>query len=130
MTIYDVENMTAAELKANLKSLSAEAMSFPIRELAKRYVRARLDAKMRDETLQKQGECINEFESALPNINHIIADLQDILALERSSHLEDMKGAHEKAAYLQKSLDAANVRIGELSRDIETAKVNHDPHTA
>jgi len=62
MTLPDIENLTFAELKARRDELIAEAAKQPVNELAGRYVKARTDAKMRDESLGEQAGIIKALQ--------------------------------------------------------------------
>ena len=73
----DIENMTAAELKAQqaavISGLEGES------DLASRFVRARLDAKLRDEKLAEQGVTITELQSALQTVRQTAESLKSQL---------------------------------------------------
>ena len=69
MKIQDIENMTAADLKAKrtelVKALGDAGSGVSVPELAARYVQARMDAKMRDEKLAEQGLTITNLNALL-----------------------------------------------------------------
>jgi len=65
MNLTDIENLTAAQLKAQSIELSEEAAKSDPKELAKRYIKARIDAATRDEKLAEQGKTITSLNEAL-----------------------------------------------------------------
>lgn len=68
MTITEIENLTAAELKSRRDQLIAEAQKAPADEVARRYVQARQDAAMRDEKMAEQGRTITALQEALTDL--------------------------------------------------------------
>lgn len=65
MTLVEIENMSAVELRARAAEAIAAAQTAPAADLARRYVQARLDAKRRDDTMQSQGRLIEQYEANL-----------------------------------------------------------------
>lgn len=80
MTIYEIENLTAAQLKERKAELVEVAKEFPVDDLAARYVQARMDAKIRDEKLAEQGKTITRLESELDGERKAAKHLVDKLA--------------------------------------------------
>lgn len=112
-TLTDIENLTPGELKTRRAELVAAAQQQPAAELAERYVKARLDASLRDERLGEQGR--------------IITTLQD--GLEAKSR--ENSGLTSEVATLRRALDEAETLIASeraanqnLLQQIESAVVD------
>lgn len=78
MTTIDIENMSAADLKAKRAELVEAIKGSP--DLAVRYVQARLDAKTRDEKLAEQGATITALQQGLAAATEKTAALDAELA--------------------------------------------------
>lgn len=87
MTLTEIENLSAAELKSRKDELVAAASQADPAELAVRYVQARTDASLRDEKLSEQGKTITTLQGAfdqlkasaqadLSKLGGIVAELQ------------------------------------------------------
>lgn len=68
MTLTEIENLTAAELKSRRAELEQAAAAAPVADLAHRYVQARHDAAMRDEKMSEQGRTITALQQALDDL--------------------------------------------------------------
>lgn len=81
MSIIEIENMTAAQLKERASELAEQVNDD--QDLAIRYVQARLDAKLRDEKLAEQGKTIALLQDALESAKMdygAMAEKNDVLA--------------------------------------------------
>lgn len=74
MTIVEIENMNAAELKVKRAEAAQAVVGDP--QLAQRYVQARLDATTRDEKLAEQGATITALQNALETAKKSAAETQ------------------------------------------------------
>ncbi len=110
MQLTEIENLSAAELKAKRDELAAAIAGSPPEDLAARYVQARYDAKARDEKLAEQGQTI----VALQQGNQALTDngLKAAQALkEQSDRIEqlqlELSGAAVRATAAQDRSDEA-----------------------
>lgn len=84
MTIIDVENMTAAELKEKRAEIAlllsdqcrGNAGVAHSHDLSQRYVQARMDAKVRDEKLAEQGKTISALQDGTQAAKERVVMLQ------------------------------------------------------
>lgn len=76
MTLNEIENLSAADLKARRDELVAEAGKAPVKELAAQYVRARTDAKHRDEALADQAATIRALQDGMGAMQGKVASLE------------------------------------------------------
>lgn len=118
MTLETIENLSAADLKTKAAELVAEAVKVEPAELAKRYVQARLDAKMRDEVLAKQGETVTALQTGLKAAeqqNAALAAQCQGLARERDKALvgwqECQRTDEERIAAAKAKLDEAATQL-------------------
>ena len=65
MKLEDIEAMTVEELKSQKDELSTFAATCEPKQLAARYIKARLDAAIRDEKLSEQGVTITNLNESL-----------------------------------------------------------------
>lgn len=116
MTIIDIENMTAEELKAQ----RAEAVkSTGDNELAARYVQARLDAKQRDEKLAEQGVTITTLTKALADSNA----RADAAVADAKATAAQLAAAKDATVQTGHKLQA---EIAARQEDLNKARVNAD----
>jgi hypothetical protein len=73
MKLIEVENMTAAEIKARRKELVEAINAEKQEEFARRYVDRVLDAKVRDEKLSEQGKQIAALQSRVEDLEKQLA---------------------------------------------------------
>lgn len=116
MTLNDIENATAADIKANRVELVEQAKSATVDELAMRYVQARLDAKMRDEKLAEQGATITSLNEAIASardrikvMEKQISDRESIIArrdVEEARLKSEIESISKRNYELQESLDS------------------------
>lgn len=100
-TIQDVENATAAEIKAG-RAEAIEAAKGAA-DVAERFVSARLDAKTRDEKMAEQGETIKSLQTALDD--------------SRARYLElDTRSAMRERA-IEEETARANAMVGDLTAE-------------
>lgn len=85
MNLHEIENMTAAELKADKSELIELAKAEPVADLAARYVQARTDAKIRDEAMAVQGTTITQLGAALESLTKERDGLKTELAQEKQA---------------------------------------------
>lgn len=65
VTLIDIENMSAAEIKQRWDDCADAARGTNAADLAQRYVQARFDAKLRDEKLAEQARTIEGLSTGL-----------------------------------------------------------------
>lgn len=128
MTLIEIENLSAEDLKGRYKELVGAAQFSDTRELAERFVSARMDAKNRDVLLQRQGETITalqqgatsseairkQLEEALAAAQEDLKILDEKLTTNKAGHLDvvnDLKGA---ITVLEDRIVAANARADRL----------------
>jgi len=104
MTLHNIENMSAADLKAQRPELVAAAEAADKKELAGRYVQARTDASLRDEKLAEQGETIKGLQLGLRSVEQQNAVAEDKLAALVKQAAEQQRKATEREAALQDQL--------------------------
>ena len=131
MTSTDIENLSFAEIKEQRDSLVDEASKAPTDELARKYVRARMDAVQRDEKLAEQGKTITALQQALDQqgqkieatdgecrrLQGITAELTAKLNAQADEHASELGTVHEQHAM---QVDKATARITELSTALKT----------
>lgn len=110
MTLADVENLTAAELKAKRSEIvkSIEGEKVPVEDLITRYLQARLDAKVRDEKLAEQGKAITILQQELE------------AATEKATVWEDRESYCRQEA--KKSVDQLETKITALEKVVADAR--------
>lgn len=129
MLTTQIENLSAAELKAERAELAQAIAANPPEELAARYVQARLDAKIRDEKLAEQAATLRALEQGLAAATERVAALSKACDRDHESavrfaqecddlreKLEDQSDAHAaKVALLQeqhrKTVDAVSEEL-------------------
>lgn len=94
MTLEEIENLTFEELKSRRAELVAEAAKAPAKDVAERFVDARTDAKLRDQTQAKQGVTITALEQGAAAMTEKIAGLTT-----------ELNRATEDVAYRKKQLE-------------------------
>ncbi len=65
MKLHEIENLTASELKDRKPELIEAAKLASVDDLAARYVQARTDAKLRDESLAEQAKTLEALRTGL-----------------------------------------------------------------
>lgn len=122
MNIRDVENLSAADLKARrAECVEAGAAEQP-GDLAERFVDARIDAKLRDEKLAEQGVTITNLNEALRIKTERIAEIEQTLAAiearlkEREAVIENITASHNERV---KERDDANARADRLKAEAQ-----------
>lgn len=90
MQTTQIENMSAADLKAQKAEIVTAIAAAPPEDLAGRYVQARIDASLRDEKLSEQGQTITTLNEALGLAKGEIARLQDELKAAREAAAAEM----------------------------------------
>lgn len=103
MSLANIENMPAAELKANRESLVAESAKEPVEQLAARYVQARTDAALRDEKLSEQGRTITLLQESLTEAKALLQ--------KREAEIRET----ERQLQAEKDTNAANVGNYEMA---------------
>lgn len=126
MTITDIENLSAAELKERREELAAAIAGSPSEELASRYVQARMDAKLRDDKLSEQGTTITALTESVSLGQREIARLQeqsDTQGKQIGKLLAEIDSA--AAAHVQAS-QQHEAQVAELQQKLasETARAN------
>lgn len=143
MTLIDIENLPAAELKKRRDELVAEAAKADTKELASRYVQARCDAAMRDDKLREQGVTINTLNDALATAKQCYIDSQNALGAATGSlaelekkHAADCATHREQCAKLQAdakaAIDSLSDQLNETQSKLaaETARANRNAQLA
>ena len=116
MNIIDIENMTAAELKAN-QGEAVEAVAND-EALAQRYVKALLDAKTRDEKLAEQGQTITLLQQAAEQQKAALRELEAGLALAR----DEAEAERGRALETESGLRNSGVELGRVSGELDQAR--------
>lgn len=131
MTLIDIENLSAGELKKRRDDLVAEAAKANVEELASRYVQARFDATMRDDKLAEQGVTINTLNDALAAAKQCYIDSQNALGMATGSlaelekkHATDCAAHGEACAKLQADAKAALEKVQSEAAAALTAAAN------
>lgn len=101
MTLIEIENLSATELKERRAELETEAAKGDAAELAKRFVQARFDAKSRDEKLSEQGATITSLNAAV------------------SASVEKTTEAQAEVASLKAQLKKANESATAVKSEVE-----------
>lgn len=98
MKLTEIENLSHEELKAQKDALIEAAAQVEIAELAARYVKARTDAKQRDEKLSEQGRTIDALSLGLEAAKEQNESLKSSLAESdnRATHWQDVAGEMER----------------------------------
>lgn len=137
MTIQDVENMSAAELKERkAEIIKALALEDPD-ALAARYVGARLDAKLRDEKLAEQAESLATAAKTIDALTagtDVVTEKNQSLAAELEkcyARLRDNEEEHEasirnKNAEMKERFDQDAALVDRLRTEIETLTARGD----
>lgn len=122
MTLADIENMSAAELKANRSEIEAAIKDAP--DLVPRHMKTLIDAKTRDEKLAEQGKTITALQDSL-DASHgrekeeckkavkLNGEVDSLLS-ERASLLKevgDLKAAHTKQLDMKVKLHRERVEV-------------------
>lgn len=115
MTLIEVENLSAAQLKERRAELIEAIKGADPVELATRFVDARHDAKLRDERLGEQGETINALKQGLGAATQRAAEQEGMLAAA-SKRIKDGDALMD-----QMTADLAAVKA-EASKAIEGVK--------
>lgn len=130
MTLIEIENLSAADLKAKKAELVEVAKAADVGELAARYVQARTDATCRDEKLAEQGTTITALHESLAahkaKIDKMAAEAEDAgrVASENEARLaqaidNSQKSLAETHATLVKTAD--RLKQVETERDAALA---------
>jgi uncharacterized coiled-coil protein SlyX len=115
MQLTEIENLSGAELKARRAELIEAAAGAEAKELAARYVQARLDAATRDAKLAEQGETITSLNAALAAETQARAKAE----AQATGTAETLRRAEEKVADQR----LTNERLGRAVTDwMEIAK--------
>lgn len=118
--LHEIENLSFAELKAKQADLITEAAKAAPGELAARYVKARTDAKCRDEKLAEQAvtlAALTEGSNALTEKNKALAAevsrLAGLIKEAQAMHgqLAAEKARADKAEALAKARRAVLARL-------------------
>lgn len=133
MTLVEIENLTAAELKSRKAELIEQAKKAKVDELAARYVQARTDATIRDEKLHEQGVTITSLNEALlseknlsaslrSEISKVVGDFNDLNAINKQSKadIEELKGGLFVATSLAKRRRGALADVMALANQLNT----------
>ena len=101
MQIQEIENLSFADLKSRRDELIAAAAELPADELAKRFVRARIDAKLRDEKLAEQAATLESLNSGNAALQRELEESRKTAATfkrqvdDLASELHSVKEHHE-----------------------------------
>lgn len=130
MTLTEIMNLSAAELKERRSELVESMVTHEIPDLSGRLVQTLIDAKTRDEKLAEQGKTITLLQSALEKAN------QD--AAESFKHAEYMNAELERATaihnrqnqeWLDRSnatADAADASLAQLNAELAKTMARAD----
>jgi hypothetical protein len=119
MNIHEIENLSAAELKAKRAELIEAAKAVPIGELAERYVKARTDATIRDEKLAEQGGTIDALRAGAAALTEKNSDLANVVE-QNYADFDILRESARKTAQADKlALDEA---LASLERETARAE--------
>ena len=104
MKLEDIEAMTVEELNSQKDELSTFAATCEPKQLAARYIKARLDAAIRDEKLSEQGVTITNLNAGIETANSEAANAQS-MAVKVAMELADVRAGLTKAEKRCKGLD-------------------------
>jgi predicted nucleic acid-binding Zn-ribbon protein len=107
MKLTEIENLTAADLKARKAELIEAAQAAGSAELAARFVQARTDAATRDAKLAEQGETISNLNAALQTATTQLANAEanaQTLTRARAEAEKQLALKQEAVAQLQKAV--------------------------
>lgn len=131
MTLTDVENLTAAELKAKRSEIvkSIEGEKVPVEDLITRYLQARLDAKVRDEKLAGQGATITALQQGLTVATEKVAGLESKLNVlgmqnveQEARHAAVVDGLEQKVTELEKVVADTRTANSQLVTTLKEAQ--------
>ena len=115
MTLIEICNLSAAELKERRAELADAAKGIDPAELAARFVQSLTDAKARDEKLAEQGKTIQLLQSGLE------AEAGKVRAL--GAELQRMADNHNaQQAELNGLVKRLNDEVVELTGDLQEQK--------
>lgn len=105
MHLTEIENLSAADLKSRRDELVEAAKAAEQGELAARYVKARTDAKLRDEKLAEQARTLDALSTGLESAkvqaadqSRSIGELEDMVSSresERNALARNLHAAHQ-----------------------------------
>lgn len=124
MTFEDIENLSGTELKNQREAILTAIESLDTGECRKRYLQARIDAKIRDEKLAEQGRTIallQQTAESLPAVQSLLEQekreterLRGLLrsASDRSERLkvQAVKYTHAVTAIAKLANDAISIQ--------------------
>lgn len=121
MTLIDLENLSAGDLKA-LENKLDMAKAAPHDELAARYCRALYDAKARDEKLAEQGRTINALNDALGEAKQKAADAEARCQQAVSAGDHAVVTLRDQIATLKFKLEETEKAARQLTGDIDAQR--------
>lgn len=95
--LHEIENLSFAELKSRQADLISEAAKAAPGELAARYVKARTDAKHRDEKLAEQAVTIKALQDGMDAVTGKATGLENNLR-QALATIENQKSEATKLA--------------------------------
>lgn len=121
MNLHEIENMTAADLKAQRAELAESLKAEPPDDLADRYLQARHDAKQRDEKLAEQGRTITALQTGLAaadkagrEVAQRFTEAKETIAVVQDAARETTQADKATIAALTESLKAQTERADRL----------------
>ena len=90
ITIQDVENMSAEEIKEQAGQIEADLMSVDHEDLVSRYRQARGDAKVRDEKLAAQAQTLGALQDGLTAVKEQAATAAEEAAKAMGEAIESI----------------------------------------
>lgn len=112
MTIHDIMNMTAADLKASHATVRETLVTETTRSLANRLFTTLVDAKMRDEKLAEQGKTIAGLNAGYQSL----LEQLDAVQCKASRVTQNLIVEEQKAA---SKLSDASIKLETATREIE-----------
>lgn len=126
MNLSEIENLSAADLKAKRAELSAALKAEPPDDLAERYVQARTDAKLRDDKLGEQGKTISLLQAALDKASQDNVDLVSSVRISEAQ-VKDLEAQIEQLKSAASAYKAtADVTLAERGATISTLTAERD----
>lgn len=133
MGICDIENLSAAELKAQKAELLEAAKATPVDDLAARYLQARTDAKQRDEKLAEQAETLAALREGLKAVKEreaaanktyveaVVAMKDEAAAFKKCADetIDELRASGESLADIIKDLQSANAILAGQNADLD-----------
>jgi flagellin-like hook-associated protein FlgL len=118
MELPEIENLSAAELKAHRDELVEAAKDAPAEVLAARFVKALTDAKQRDEQLGVQGRTITALQTGVEAAaTRSIAAAKAVDRLE-AADADNQRQATQREAAMQDQLGERSEAIARMDKQL------------